>query len=155
MNLFSLIKPTSITKVGFEDMLFAIEQNSAEGGSENQWLVINTLPQNEQDYLIRATTPFNEEEGKINGIIESCNTHKYRILIYGKNSVDPTVETKYWQLKGLGFMDVYIYYGGMFEWVMLSEIYGEDLFPVDVGYSLKKTKEDILLKWKPGKIKFS
>jgi len=32
-------------------------------------------------------------------------------------------------LSGLGFQDVYLYMGGMFEWLLLQDIYGADEFP--------------------------
>jgi hypothetical protein len=50
----------------------------------------------------------------------------------------------------LGFAKVFIYYGGMFEWVLLREIYGEDMFPC-INH-MRNTREDVLLKWKPKKI---
>ena len=36
---------------------------------------------------------------------------------------------KYKQLLSLGFTNVSIYIGGMFEWLLLQEIYGEAPFP--------------------------
>jgi hypothetical protein len=39
------------------------------------------------------------EEEKMNEIIESGKMRKYKIIIYGKNSTDSTVETKYRQLE--------------------------------------------------------
>ena len=50
------------------------------------------------------------------------------IIIYGKNSNDITVITKYNQLIGLGFNNVAIYLGGIFEWLLLQDIYGYDNF---------------------------
>ena len=44
------------------------------------------------------------------------------------NSSDINVHKKYSQLIGLGFIDVYIYNGGMFEWLLLQDVYGKDLF---------------------------
>ena len=35
---------------------------------------------------------------------------------------------KYAQLTGLGFINVYIYPGGLFEWLLLQDIYGQDDF---------------------------
>ena len=36
---------------------------------------------------------------------------------------------KYDQLIGLGFVNVFIYPGGLFEWLLLQDIYGYDNFP--------------------------
>jgi hypothetical protein len=52
-----------------------------------------------------------------------------KIVVYGKNAGDPNVEKKYQQLVSLGFSDIYIYSGGMFEWMLLQDIYGAREFP--------------------------
>ena len=52
------------------------------------------------------------------------------IIIYGKNSTDSSAIKKYDQLVKLGIKDVYIYYGGLFEWLLLNELYGNEEFPV-------------------------
>ena len=44
-----------------------------------------------------------------------------------KNS-DDTVFKKYEQLTKLGFLNIHIYPGGLFEWLLLQDIYGNDLF---------------------------
>jgi hypothetical protein len=51
------------------------------------------------------------------------------IVIYGMNSADQSVETKYEQLIGLGFREIYIYGGGLFEWMLLQDVYGATEFP--------------------------
>ena len=53
--------------------------------------------------------------------------NKY-IIIYGKNSIDITAENKYNQIKSLGFINVLLYSGGLFEWLLLQDIYGKDEF---------------------------
>ena len=52
-----------------------------------------------------------------------------RIIIYGRNSNDEKIYKKYQQLIGLGFSNVYAYIGGLFEWLLLQDIYGSDEFP--------------------------
>ena len=69
---------------------------------------------------------YNEEEKIINHMLKN-NTNKY-IIIYGKNANDDTIYNKYEQLLKLGFMNVFIYSGGMFEWLCLQDIYGNELF---------------------------
>ena len=141
MNLITSLLPSYpfIKKVGFDDLLLAIN-NSID------FLIINTLPKNEQEFLIRGSIPSEKEEEKMNEIIESGKMRKYKIIIYGKNSTDSTVETKYRQLVNFGFTQVFVYYGGIFEWVLLRDVYGEDLFPFVA--TIPNSKID-LLKWKP------
>jgi hypothetical protein len=51
------------------------------------------------------------------------------IILYGRNCNDETFLKKYNQLIGLGFSNIYMYSGGIFEWLLLQEIYGSDEFP--------------------------
>ena len=39
---------------------------------------------------------------------------------------------KYNQLINLGFANVYIYPGGLFEWLLLQDVYGKDSFPTNI-----------------------
>ena len=48
---------------------------------------------------------------------------------------------KYHQLTNLGFYEVYVYVGGLFEWLLLQDIFGEENFPTT-------TKELDILKYK-------
>ena len=51
------------------------------------------------------------------------------IIVYDKNANAPNLMTKYTQLLNLGFTNVYIYPGGLFEWLCLQDIYGFENFP--------------------------
>ena len=51
------------------------------------------------------------------------------IVLYGLNCLDESLILKYNQLLGLGFKNIYIYIGGLFEWLMLQDIYGFEQFP--------------------------
>ena len=51
------------------------------------------------------------------------------IIIYGRNTNDTSIYNKYNQLTQLGFSNVYIYLGGLFEWLCLQDIYGKTSFP--------------------------
>ena len=106
--------------IGFEDVKYAI-------ANKHHYIIINTLSAMCQECLITGTLPSSAEEGVINSMIES---DKYTmIILYGKNSADESVITKKTQLKTLGFQDVYIYGGGLFEWLLLQDIYGYAEFP--------------------------
>ncbi len=110
----------TVQKCNFEDI-----QNLY---NKDKCLLINTLPISEQSCLINNTIDYKDEEERLNNIIKKGETSKYYVLIYGKNTNDMTVLKKYQQLLSLGFIHVYIYCGGMFEWLCLQDIYGEDEF---------------------------
>lgn len=122
--------------INFEDVQYAIQNN-------RDYLIINTLPNTEQNCLIFGTLIADLEEQTINQLIVT-NTN-VNIIIYGKNCNDETIEKKYEQLHNLGFKKIYIYRGGLFEWLMLQDIYGNDLFKTN-------SHEKDLLKYKSNKI---
>ena len=51
------------------------------------------------------------------------------IIIYGRNNHDDRVWLKYAQLKKLGGK-AKVYIGGLFEWILLQELYGNERFPL-------------------------
>jgi hypothetical protein len=110
----------SMQKINFEDMQTAYK-------NPELYLLINTLSESEQDCLILNTTPAIKEEQLINHHMYSSK--RIRIIIYGRNSNDEKVYNKYDQLIKLGFLNVFIYVGGIFEWLMLQDIYGYEEFP--------------------------
>ena len=83
----------------------------------------------DQDCLIRGTINANNEEQILNQMIESIATPNKKIVIYGKNCNDEKVSAKLNQLQKLGLTDVFVYRGGLFEWMLLQDIYGEKEFP--------------------------
>jgi hypothetical protein len=108
--------------INFEDMQQAIKNS-------NMNLIINTLPSTEQHCLIRNTICESEEESIINQYLSS---NKYiPILVYGKNAEDKSVALKCQQLQTLGFTQIYYYSAGLFEWLLLQDIYGKELFPTN------------------------
>ena len=107
-------------------------------------ILINTLQINEQECLLPNTIDVDKEENLINSYIQH-GRKDIKIVLYGKNSNDETVYNKQRQLQSLGFYNIYIYTGGMFEWLMLQDIFGEDEFPT--------TKKELdILKYKPKKM---
>jgi hypothetical protein len=140
---FLQLKTNTIKAVGFEDIKFAID-------NPTKHILISTLPSNDQDILIKTSIAPDSEENVINAQLNDYNTPDLPIIIYGKNANDPSVETKYKQLCRLGFKDVYMYPGGLFEWLMLQDIYGEDEFPTKRN-SLIKQMPDIL-RYKPPRV---
>jgi hypothetical protein len=128
---------SSSIKINYEDVQFIIK--NPEGH-----LLINTLSGSEQQCLIVNTININNEENIINACIKR-GAKGIKVVIYGKNSNDEKLYNKYSQLTSLGFYNVYIYTGGLFEWLMLQDIYGEKEFPT--------TKKELdILKYKPNKV---
>jgi len=110
-----------INRVGFEDVLYAIKNPAS-------YYLINTLPSTDQDCLIYTTLTYEKEESRINEILNSYQTNTKKIIVYGKNGCDDTIYQKYIQLRKLGIENVYIYVGGLFEWVLLRDVYGTTMF---------------------------
>ena len=102
-------------------------------------VLINTLPENEQSCLIKNTIHASKETEIMNSLLNK--NIKKEIIIYGRNHRDLKVTEKYNQLKKLGFTNVYIYFGGLFEWLLLHIVYKEFNFPVDGTFNEK----DLLL----------
>jgi len=100
------------------------------------------LDLNEQKCLIQNTILADKEENHINDLINN-KSFQITIVIYGKNCQDEEkIIKKYKQLQKLGFKNIYIYCGGLFEWLLLQDIYGFEEFPTIV-------KENDILKYKP------
>ena len=121
-NIFSNIFQELPKYVNFEDIQIIFKK-------KDDYIIINTLSIQDQYCLIKNTIPYQEEEKIINDSISFFNKPNKKIVIYGKNCCDESVNKKYKQLLSLGFIDVFIYKGGMFEWLLLQDIYGFELFP--------------------------
>ena len=89
-------------------------------------VLINTLSEYEQECLIINTLSIKHEIEVINNLLSKDKNKE--IIIYGKNCSDHTVFKKYLQLNNLGFKNIKIYNGGLFEWLLLQDIYGNDKF---------------------------
>ena len=127
----------SIQKINYEDVQHVTKNTEI-------YVLINTLSENEQDCLIPHTTNINNEEILINKFIKT-GSKQIKIIVYGRNCNDEKIYTKYNQLVSLGFYNVFVYTGGIFEWLMLQDIYGEKEFPT--------TKKELnILKYKPNKM---
>ena len=127
---------TSQVKISFEDVQRHITLH------DNSYVMINTMPLNMQTCLIPNTVESNNEENVINDLLKK-NADK-KIIIYGLNNNDESVIKKYKQLLSLGFQNIFIYLGGLFEWLLLQDIYGNDNFPTTI-------RELDIMKYKPTK----
>ena len=126
--MLSLFQKKQRNIIGFEDIKYVIE-------NPRNYLLINTLNIDEQSILIKNTINVKEEESVINNILTNYNIPDKPIIIYGKNSGDNSVERKYDQIINFGLKDVFIYYGGLFEWLLLNELYGFDEFPLNENHT--------------------
>jgi len=122
--------------INFEDVQSIIDCGSGSGSgsrtfNRDQFLLISTLDAEKQGCIIKNTVLAKDEEFQINDIIsgQNANAEKITVVVYGKNATDERVMAKYTQLKTLGILNVCVYLGGMFEWLLLQDIYGHDLFP--------------------------
>lgn len=125
----------SVKKVNFEDIQSVIK-------NKKQFIMINILNTDEQELLILNTLDCKKEEETINHYLKK--NKNMNIIIYGKNAYEEKLINKYNQLIKLGFKNVYIYLGGLFEWVLLQEVYGYEQFPTNI-----KQKCIDILKYKP------
>jgi hypothetical protein len=124
---------SSIQNINYEDIQTIIK-------NPETFLLINTLPISEQHCLILNTVSADIEEELINNYFNI--NRGIRIIVYGKNCNDESVKVKCNKLTTMGFYNIYCYNGGLFEWLLLQDIYGTELFPT--------TKKELdLLKYKP------
>jgi hypothetical protein len=130
---FMGISHSSMQKINFEDMQSVYKNPEI-------YLLINTLEESEQGCLISGTIGAQQEVTLINKHLQQ--NRQIRIIVYGRNCNDEKIYIKYQQLIKLGFQNVFLYCGGLFEWLMLQDIYGQDEFPTT-------TKQLDFLKYKP------
>jgi hypothetical protein len=127
---------SSTNKINFEDIQYSLY-------NKDKYILINTLEESCQECLLPNTVSPEKETAIINHLIQMRNKD-IKIIIYGKNCNDDKIYKKYNQLQSFGFYNVYVYTGGLFEWLMLQDIYGEKEFPTS-------KKELDILKFKPQK----
>ena len=120
--MFNKLFKTTYNNLSFEDVQHIVS-------NPTEYIIINTLPVTKQHCLIKNTISYQTEENLINEYLNNYDFESKTFIIYGENTNDEKIETKYSQLKGLGFTKLYLYRGGMFEWLLLQDIYGTDEFP--------------------------
>jgi len=135
LNFF--LKKTNLQYINYQNVQQYINDNNA--------IIINTLIGSEQGCLIYNTINYTAEQELFNQLINNYDFKSKTIVIYGRNCNDNSVMKKANQLIELGFHNIYIYNGGLFEWILLQEIYSDEHF--------KTTSEvDDILKYKPDKM---
>ncbi len=120
--MFNKLFKSTYNKISFEDVQRAIL-------NPTNYIIINTLPVTKQQCLIKNTISYQTEETVINEYLNNYDYTSKTFIIYGENANDESIETKYSQMQSLGFTNVYLYRGGLFEWLLLQDIYGNNEFP--------------------------
>jgi len=139
--------PPKFIKIGFEDIKY-IQTLSSSYSSSSEYIMINTMPIDFQTNIIAMTIPVINEESIINRLIDQYEMKRIKIILYGLSATDYSVDRKAKQLQSLGFTDIYIYSGGMFEWLLLQELYGFAEFPTTV----KTVSFTDIIKYRPNKV---
>jgi hypothetical protein len=111
------IGASSIKYINFEEVIRATSATT---------VIINTLTVSEQGCLIVGTVSALEEEVVVNDLLKT--NKQIQIIVYGKNCTDLGVVKKATQLQTIGFSNVCVYGGGMFEWLLLQDVYGKTEF---------------------------
>lgn len=94
-------------------------------------ILINVMDEKDQSVLIKGTLSIDNEIETLNSVLSASKQRETCVIIYGRNTDDCwKVMQRYKQLRGLGF-DASVYFGGLFEWLLLQEIYGISEFPIE------------------------
>jgi hypothetical protein len=112
---------------------------------EGSMILIHVMDETDQNILIKGTLTIENEIKMLNSLLSASKQGSIWVVIYGRNTDDfPKVMKRYKQLCDLGF-DAFVYIGGLFEWLVLGELYGLNEFPL--------TKNDAvdILKFAPKK----
>lgn len=106
---------------------YGMMQNAINTGKT----IIHIMDVADELILIKGTLKAHQEVDQINNWL-SNNTFHNDIYIYGYSNADfNKLLQRQKQLHGLGFKHVYIYFGGMFEWLLLRDVFGETEFLLD------------------------
>jgi hypothetical protein len=136
---------------------FSQVQDFIRNKKTTSWKLVNTLPTSEQDCLIAGTMTAQQEieymdqwmmderkrsdffarlfSGNENDGKDKDTVDPRKMILYGKNAQDKSPWAKRRELiRVYGFeeTEITIYAGGLFEWMLLQEIYGHSLFPTTI-----------------------
>lgn len=120
VQMFDWFRRKEVERITYSELQAAAKDT---GG-----FIVSTLPASEQSYLVFNTLAPREEERRLNDCLKKGEADRV-IVVYGRNAGDVSAEKKCRQLVGLGFTSVRLYAGGLFEWALLQDIYGTELFP--------------------------
>lgn len=118
--MLSWLSPPPLERVTYEEVHSALRDTGV--------CIVSTFPAHDQSCLIARTLSPQEEERRLNDHLKRGEA-RCPIVVYGRNAADGAPDKKCRQLQNLGFTSVRLYAGGLFEWVLLQDIYGAELFP--------------------------
>jgi len=94
-------------------------------------ILIHVMDDADQRVLIKGTLTIEDEVNTLNSVLNASKQGETSVIIYGKNTDDyGRVVKRYNQLRQLGF-NAFVYLGGIFEWLLLQEVYGISEFQID------------------------
>lgn len=112
---------------GSTTQITANYEDIQRGLSIKNGILIHTM--DDEAILISGTTSISNETPRINKLLDD-REYDTNVIIYGKNTDDyENLAKKRTQLLTLGFCNVWIYPGGLFEWVLLQDVFGKTQFP--------------------------
>ena len=106
------------------------EKMSVRANTNQECLILNTISPQQEEIIINDYLNKNKNISKI---------------IYLKNCNDNKLLNQYNKLINLGFTNIYVYIGGLFEWLLLQDIFGDEAFPTT-------KKESNILNYKPNRL---
>ena len=108
--------------IGFEDMLVL---------HKTKVVLLNTMERANQACLIRGTVHADDEETTMNAMLTSTDPSvtDRLVVVYGRHYLDPKPMEKARALRVMGLSRLLVYRGGLFEWLLLQEVFGHDQFP--------------------------
>ncbi len=110
------------TILNFDDMKQAIYRG---------YTICHIMEEADEGTIIKNTLSVKDEIKKINDFLQNDQLDGM-IVLYGRNYTDiDKLAQRQKQLNSLGFMRVFIYVGGLYEWVLLQNVYGDKLFPTN------------------------
>jgi hypothetical protein len=117
--------------IGAKHLRDILVSGSHHNHHNRQYLVVSVLPdaflQTEQ--LLPTTLSPEKEEEVINRILETGEIDQVTLILYGKNNTDTKVFEKYKKLHDRFGLNCVLYLGGMFEWLLLQKLHGEEAYP--------------------------
>jgi len=112
---------SAIKNANFDDIIMI-----SNDPSKNAHILIHVMDKEDEELLIKGTLLINEEIERVNSLL-TYGKMDVTIVIYGKNTDDfSKVIGKCRKLCNMWFCNIYAYLGGLFEWLLLQEIYGNE-----------------------------
>ncbi len=109
--------------LNFDDMKIAVERG---------YIICHIMDEIDGTILIKNTLSVKDEIKKINDLIKQSKFDE-TIVLYGRNYTDlELIVQRFQHLISFGFTRVFIYVGGLYEWILMQNLYGDKLFPTNV-----------------------